>query len=196
GGNNKNAGASILDPLYAKAAVFESGAAKIGFISLDLLFVHRDQTAEIRKRIQEKIGFPGDAVMIGATHNHAGPAIETDLYPKDEAYIQGMIEKSAAAFIQAWESRRDAEIGFGSIPEWHVGYNRRVVYRDGTTKCHGSFKDPNALSFEGPVDPEVAVVAVRVKDGGGLLGTIVNFACHPCHHGGDAVFSAGYPGQL
>jgi hypothetical protein len=195
GWNNKNAGASLLDPLYAKAAVFECGDGRAAFIGLGLLFVHRDQVAEIRKRIQEKYGFPGEAVMIGATHNHAGPAIETDLYPKDEAYVQLMIEKSVAAFGQAWESRREAEIGYASVAEWHVGYNRRVIYRDGTARCHGSFKDPNALTFEGPVDPEVAVLAARAKDGT-LLGTIVNFACHPCHHGGDQVFSAGYPGQL
>jgi neutral ceramidase len=195
GWNNKNFGTSVLDPLYAKAAVFECGDGRAAFIGLDLLFVHRDQVAEIRKRIQEKYGFPGEAVMIGATHNHAGPAIETDLYPKDEGYVQLMIEKSVAVFGQAWESRREAEIGHGSVNEWSVGYNRRVIYRDGTTRCHGSFKDPNALTFEGPVDPEVAVLAARAKDGT-LLGAVVNFACHPCHHGGDQVFSAGYPGQL
>jgi len=195
GWNNKNYGTSVLDPLCARAAVFDCGGGRAAFIGLDLLFVHRDQVAEIRRRIREKYGVPGEAVMIGATHNHAGPAIETDLYPKDEAYVQMMIEKSVEAFGKAWEARTEAEIGFGSVNEWHVGYNRRVVYRDGTTKCHGRFKDPDALMFEGPVDPEVAVVAARTKDGT-LLGTIVNFACHPCHHGGDAIFSAGYPGQL
>ncbi|MBI3854729.1 MAG: hypothetical protein HY293_03460 [Planctomycetes bacterium] len=195
GWNNRNFGTSVIDPLYAKAAVFEGGEGRAAFIGLDLLFVHRDQVAEIRRQIKEKYKFPGEAVMIGATHNHAGPAIETDLYPKDDAYIRLMIEKSVAAFGQAWEGRREAEIGFASVAEWTVGYNRRVVYRDGTTKCHGGFKDPNALMFEGPVDPEVAVTAARAKDGT-LLGTIVNFACHPCHHGGDQVFSAGYPGQL
>ncbi len=195
GWNNKNTGTSVRDPLYAKAAVFEAGEGRAAFIGLDLLFVHRDQVAEIRRRIQEKYGFPGDAVMIGATHNHAGPAIESDLYPKDDAYIQLMIEKSVAVFGQAWESRKEAELGHASAVEWQVGYNRRVTYRDGTTRCHGSFKDDNALAFEGPVDPEVAVLAARSKDGA-LLGTIVNFACHPCHHGGDQVFSAGYPGQL
>jgi len=195
GWNNKNYGNSVVDPLYARAAVFECGEGRAAFIGLDLLFVHRDQVAEIRRRIREKHGFPGEAVMIGATHNHAGPAIETDLYPKDDAYIAMMIEKSVEAFGKAWEARVEAELGYASANEWHVGYNRRVIYRDGTAKCHGSFKDPNALAFEGPVDPEVAVLAARTKDGA-LLGTIVNFACHPCHHGGDAVFSAGYPGQL
>lgn len=195
GWNNKNTGTSVLDPLYAKAAVFVAGEGRAAFIGLDLLFVHRDQVAEIRRRIQEKFGFPGAAVLIGATHNHAGPAIEADLYPKDEAYVQRMIEGAVAAFGRAWESRQDAEYGYASVPEWHVAYNRRVTYRNGITKCHGSFKDPDALAFEGPVDPEVAVLAVR-STSGAPLGTIVNFACHPCHHGGDQVFSAGYPGQL
>src|SRR5882672_8442043 len=103
GWNNKNQGDKVVDPLYARAAAFECGEGRVGFIGLDLLFVHRDQVAEIRKRIQEKTGFPGESVLIGATHNHAGPAIETDLYPKDDAYIALMIEKSVAAFAQAWE---------------------------------------------------------------------------------------------
>jgi hypothetical protein len=195
GWNNKNFGASVLDPLYAKAAVFESRSGRVAFVGLDLLFVHRDQVSEIRRRIQEKYGFPGGAILIGATHNHAGPAIEADLYPRDDAYIEGMIAKTVEAFGRAWEGRREAEIGFASVPEWNVAHNRRVLYRDGTVHCHGSFKDPNALAYEGPVDPELAVLAARAKDGT-LLGTIVNFACHPCHHGGDQVFSAGYPGQL
>ncbi len=195
GWNNKNVGQTLLDPLYAKAAVLESGGARVAFVSLDLLFVHRGEVAAIRKGFQEKTGVPGDAVMIGATHNHAGPAIEGDLYPKDDAYTATMVAKTVEALVKAWESRQEAEIGSASAREWHVGYNRRVIYRDGIVKCHGSFKDPNALMFEGPVDPEVAVLAARSKDGK-LLGTIVNFACHPCHHGGDQVFSAGYPGQL
>ncbi|HEV3026163.1 MAG TPA: hypothetical protein VG457_01240, partial [Planctomycetota bacterium] len=195
GWNNKNTGNTVLDPLYARAAVFECGEGRVAFISLDLLFVHRDQVAEIRRRVQEKYGFAGEAILVGATHNHAGPAIETDLYPKDDAYVARMIEKAVLAFGQAWEGRQEAEFGAASAAEWHAGYNRRVLYRGGIVKCHGSFKDPTALAFEGPVDPEVAVLAARDKEGR-LLGSIVNFACHPCHHGGDQVFSAGYPGVL
>jgi hypothetical protein len=195
GWNNRNTGEKILDPLFARAAVFEAGNGRAAFLSLDLLFIHRGEVAAIRKRFQEKTGFPGAAVLVGATHNHAGPAIESDLYPKDEEYTSAMVEKAASALVQAWEARREADVGTGSVNEWHVAYNRRVVYRDGVVKCHGTFKDPQALTFEGPVDPEVAVLAVRSKEGS-ILGALVNFACHPCHHGGDQVFSAGFPGQL
>jgi len=39
------------------------------------------------------------------------------------------------------------------------------------------------------------VLAARDTDGK-LLGAIVNFACHPTHHGGGTGFSAGFPGAL
>jgi hypothetical protein len=67
--------------------------------------------------------------------------------------------------------------------------------RDGTVRTHGTFDDPEALYLEGPIDPEVAVVAVR-STGGVLRGMLVNYACHPTHHGGDEAIDAGYPGVL
>jgi hypothetical protein len=77
-----------------------------------------------------------------------------------------------------------------------VAHNRRVVMRDGTVCTHGTFDDPDAVYLEGPIDPEVAVVGVRAKTDGQWMGALVNFACHPTHHGGDTAFDAGYPGVL
>ena len=195
GWNSLVYGRRVLDPLFARAAVFESGGGRAGFIALDVLFVHRDTTAEIRRRVQERTGFPAEALLVAATHNHAGPAVEADLYPREDAYVERMIDRAAEAFVRAWQGRREAELGRAGVFEWNVAYNRRVLYRNGTVRCHGSFRDPDALAFEGPVDPEVAVLAARSKEGA-PLGALVNFACHPCHHGGDDAFSAGYPGQL
>jgi hypothetical protein len=62
-------------------------------------------------------------------------------------------------------------------------------------RTHGNFADPNALYLEGPIDPEVAVLAARAE-GGRILGSIVDFTCHPTHHGGGTALSAGYPGML
>ncbi|MCK5845426.1 MAG: hypothetical protein KAG97_12005, partial [Victivallales bacterium] len=44
-------------------------------------------------------------------------------------------------------------------------------------------------------DPEVAVVTLKDKKGD-TLGALVNFACHPTHHGGMNEISAGFPGVL
>jgi len=186
----------ILDPLFARTAVIESRGERIAFIQLDTLSIRWTQVSDIRQRIAARYGFPGEHIMISATHNHAGPAIaNAGDVRRDEAYIETLVAKIISMFGRALDGLQEAEIGFGSGFEFDVAHNRRVVMRDGTVRTHGTFKDPNALYVEGPIDPEVAVLAARTKRGD-LLGSIVNFACHPTHHGGETSLSAGFPGVL
>lgn len=186
----------VLDPLFARAAAFESDGRAVGFIGLDTLSIRWTTTQEIRRRISERFGFPGENVMVAASHNHAGPVTcHCFTVKRDEAYLEMLIERCVDAFGQALQGMQPAEIGFGNTFEWEVAHNRRVVMRDGTTRCHGTFADPDALCLEGPIDPEVAVLAARVTNGA-LLGCIVNFTCHPTHHGGDTSFSGGFPAAL
>ncbi len=186
----------VLDPLYARAAVFESDGARIGFVQLDVLCVLADDVAEMRKRITERCGFPGQNVMISATHNHAGPAVvNSGDTVRDADYTESMMDKVVSAFAEATANMTAAELGFAGAFEFDVSFNRRTVMRDGTSICQQPFDNPNALYLEGPIDPELAVLAAR-RASGELLGTIVNFACHPTHHGEGTAISAGYPGVL
>jgi len=187
---------SVLDPLFARAAVIESGQERIAFIQLDTLSVRWTQVADIRRRVERGHGFPGSRIMVAATHNHAGPAVaKTGDVPRDEAYIETMVGKVVAMFGDALANMEDVEIGIASVSEGKLSHNRRTVMRDGLVRTHGSFDDPNALFIEGPIDPEVAVLAARTHSGQ-LLGALVNFACHPTDHGGDTLISAGFPGVL
>ncbi len=188
-------GERALDPLYARAAVFDNGAARLGFIQLDLLSIRAAQVDQIRQRIAGECGFPGANVMVSATHNHAGPAVANlgDV-PRDEAYTAELVNRCVAVFGSALRNLADAGIGFGRGIETGLSFNRRMIMRDGTVKTQVAIS-PDALCVEGPADPEVGLLAARGKDGR-LLGCMVNFACHPVHHGGENVFSAGYPGVL
>lgn len=189
-------GQRVADPLYARAAVFSSDQTTIVFLQLDTLSVTWEMVGAIRKEIHSRYGVSGQNVMICATHNHAGPAIASIGDVKaDDAYVAALTENVVSAFGQAFECRCDAEIGTGRAFEFNAGFNRRVIMRSGITKTHGNFNDPDALCLEGPIDPEVFVLAARGKDGK-MLGAIVNFACHPAHHGPDDFFSAGWPGVL
>jgi hypothetical protein len=134
--------------------------------------------------------------MVTATHNHAGPAVtHAGDVPKDEAYARTLVSRVCAVIGEALANLVQAEVGMGRWFEWGIAHNRRVVMRDGTVRTHGTFDDPGALCLEGPIDPEVGVLAVR-RVGGELLGVLVNYACHPTHHGGDTALDAGYPGVL
>jgi neutral ceramidase len=186
----------VLDPLYARAAVLAGEGCTVAFIQLDTLFVLPEQVAEIRRRIKAEHGIPGMGVMVAATHNHAGPAVAAcgDVLP-DEEYVASMLDGAVSAVREAVGNAQEAEVAFGRAFDFEIAHNRRIVMRDGTVRTHGTFDDPEALYIEGPMDPEVAVLAARRPDGH-LLGTVVNFACHPTHHGGDTKLSAGFPGVL
>ncbi len=188
---------SIADPLSARIAVIETASQKAGFVQLDTLCIRWTQTNDVRRRIEARYGFPGSSVMVAATHSHAGPAVaHCGDVRRDDAYLETMVGKVVDCFGRALESMQEAEIGFNSVPEWNISHNRRVVMRDGTANTHGAFRYPEALYVEGPIDPEVAVVAARAAGSDQLLGAIVNFACHPTDHGGDTVASGGFPAAL
>ena len=174
----------VLDPLFARAALIESEDRQIAFIALDTLSIRWTQATDIRRRINEQYGFPGENVMIAATHNHAGPAVANiGDAQRDDAYVETFVTKVVSTFGEALHNMQAAELGSGSCFEFSLTSNRRVIMRDGTARTHGRFSDPMALCFEGPIDPEVAVLAARGEDGR-MLGAVVNFACHPAHHGG------------
>ena len=187
---------SVLDPLFARVGIIESGDARVAFVGLDTLCVRWTHASEMRRRIAAEHGFPGENIMFAASHNHAGGAVANvgDVH-RDVEYVQAVTDKVVAAFGEAAGNLREVEIGCGSVPEWALAFNRRVVMRDGTVCTHGRFDDPEALCLEGPIDPEVAVLAARERDGS-PVGCIVNFACHPTHHGGGTALSAGFPGVL
>ena len=186
----------VIDPLYARIGVIDSGGDSVAFVGLDTLSIRWTHTSDIRRRIEKEYGFPGDHIMVAASHNHAGGAVASvgDV-KRDDAYVETVTRHVVAAFGEALADLRKAELGFASAYEWDVAANRRVVMRDGTVRTFGSFDDGEALCLEGPIDPEVAVTAVRTPQGA-PVGCIVNFACHPTHHGGGAGLSAGYPGVL
>ena len=189
---------TFLDPLFARVAIFQDEkGGKAAFIQLDMLSVRWSDTDDLRKRINAECAFPGANIMVSATHNHAGPAISR-LAPveKDKPYVEDMKKKCISAFMQALSQMEECESGFSVVREFDVAFNRRTVMRDGTVKCQASlFSNPDALYSEGPVDPDVAVVIVKNKSGA-KLGALVNFACHPTHHGGTDEISAGFPGVL
>lgn len=196
GWNSKLTGDAVRDPIHARAAAFDvGGGPPVVFVQLDVAMILSADATALRARIRKEHGVDPARVMVTATHNHTGPAMMNEGLPRSEAWIATMIEKSSTAVGLALAARVEARAGVGRGLNAEVAYNRRVLMRDGTARTHGSFKDPDALAFEGPIDPEVGVLAARGKDGG-LLGALVTYACHPGHKGGDPIFSAGYPGVL
>ncbi|MCZ7646456.1 MAG: hypothetical protein M5U26_14420 [Planctomycetota bacterium] len=186
----------ILDPLHVRAAVFESGGVRLGIVSMDTTRVTWQLVAELRAAVEARHGIPGDHLLVAATHNHAGPVLQQafELTP-DPAYLVEFRRKLGAVVGAAVADLAPCEWGFASRAEFRFARNRRVRMRDGTVKTHGRFSDPEALCYDGPIDPELAVLAFRAP-GGALRGALVNYACHPTDHGHGGKFSSGWPGAM
>ncbi len=185
----------VRDPLHARVAIVDDGLAPIAFVQLDLLSI-RWTTVEAIRRRAAAVGLDPARVLVAATHTHAGPAVAwTGEVPRDDAYVAWLVDQVGRALRQASAALAPAELGCGQAFQFGVAHNRRIIQRDGTVRTHGRFDHPDALCFEGPVDPAVTVLAARAP-GGPLLGALVNYTCHPTHHGRDGTISAGWPGEL
>ena len=186
----------IVDPLWAHVVVLDDGQTRAGLVQLDTLSIRWSDVADIRRRAAAAFAFPGEHLLVGATHNHGGPAVaEIGEVPRDNAYGEELKRRVVGAIGEALGRLAPAELGYQRGLEYRLSHNRRVVQRNGLVRTHGNPLDAEALYVEGPTDPGVAVLSAR-QPGGALLGAIVNFTCHPTHLGGEPVFTSGWPGAL
>jgi len=120
----------------------------------------------------------------------------------DQSYLQTLIRKIADTVVIANKNMQEVRIGTakGQIPE--IVYNRRPKTEDGvvrmaftlpseviaTQKVRRGADNCVQVTFDythedeklyfGPIDPDVCVL--RVEDAnGGIVGSLVNFGCHP-----------------
>ena len=63
----------IRDRLMAKALVCGCGAAHGALVTVDLVGLDADAVRGIRKKVAHATGIEGSAIMVCASHTHAGP---------------------------------------------------------------------------------------------------------------------------
>jgi hypothetical protein len=187
---------TVIDPLFANAAVFHDGRTLIAFLSLDVVIVEREYVLRIREKVSAACAIPPGNIMVCATHNHACPAIvERPWSAKDDAYLEHMVAQGARAVIEAYHAMVPVETGTGHGFEGRVSFNRRFILKNGSVVSQPSFDvvDKSVLFGEGTIDPEVGVLCVRDMNRR-IVGMLVNFACHAVHQMGS--LSAGFPGVM
>jgi neutral ceramidase len=196
GGYGKSFHQSLHDPCKVRAAVFDDGAGKVALVGIDALGIDKSTVAGARKRIAEKTGIPGTAVLIGASHSHSSGALNgvsrgdydhaSELIRKlayeystavDPKYVARVESAIVDAVCAAHDNRTAAKAGVGRGSEGSVSFNRRFRMRDGRTVTHPGQGNPLIVTPAGPIDPEVGVIAAWNAKGK-LLGCVVNWSCH------------------
>ncbi len=105
-----------------------------------------------------------DRIIIGATHTHSAP--DCYAFPDGKgghtgslAYMQFVVERTAAAINEALDRMQPAELRVGSgVAKGKIAYN---------------YYAPDLY------DRRVSVLQVRAANAGPMIGTLVNYAIHP-----------------
>jgi len=169
----------VHDDLYATALVLDDGAEKIAVVSCDLIGVTKEITKRVRQEVEAELDIRGDAVMVAATHTHAGP----DFTQSNGDYLGSLAKKIAGSIKAAFHNLVEAEMGAGR-GEAVIGYNRRNPKDD-------YFLTPYP---EGVNDHEVNILSFNNRKGE-LIATVTNTACHAVVLGStNLLISADYPG--
>ena len=211
---------SVMDRLYAKALVLESGDRRVCIVTLDTTIITSEYTDKIRTGIAEKAGVPSEDIMVHAIQTHSAPSLghfmldpdfplqttlENEyLWGGESAYAEFAAEMAVRAAVEATETLQPVRIGVGRGISGELAFNRRGVRRDGTIvmpKPRGRESQPFGITdlcyLEGPIDPEVGVCCIQdmtMKP----LAFLLHFTCHPVNVFGHPetyrVVSADWPG--
>ena len=159
----------IRDRLMAKALVCGQDAARIALVAVDLVGLDADAVRGIREKVGRATGIEGAAIMVCASHTHAGPLT----FPFrgmgciDGDYLEQVADAVVEVVVAAAADSRPGRLYYAR-PEVQVGVNRREPHPKGTRIGQNP---------AGPVVPYAHVLRFVAADGTGA--TLFNHACHP-----------------
>ncbi len=194
------------DPLRVRAMVVESGGRKLAIAGVDIVKIRHDLADRAIALVTRQTGIAREAVLLCPSHNHSSPLIPArgDRATANKAYIDTLPGRIAECIVQADKALQPARMSIGRslVYEGHV--NRRVISKaDGLVlntwlkKLNDLKQVPQVLGSESVIDPELWLVRFDSPDGK-MLGSLVNFTCHPCLHDriGLKTWSADFPGII
>jgi len=155
----------VHDPLTAYTMVLDDGNTKVALVGTDLIGLPAELASRARALVSRQTGIGQDAVMIWATHTHAGPELgDLGWYPEAPQYN---------ALLR-------------------ISCNRNYRMLGGDTATNPGVGNPGVSAFDGPIDPDVGVLLLDQE--GRSRAALVNFACHLDVIGsGNYRYSADYP---
>jgi len=194
------------DPLLARAMVVQSGERKLTIVGVDLVKIRRDLADQSIALVTQQTDIARDAVLICPSHNHSSPLIpaQGDNATANKAYIDTLPGLISTCVVQANKALQPARMSIGRSLVYEGHINRRVISKmDGLAlntwlkKLDDLRQVPQVLGSESVTDPELWLVRFDSMDGR-MLGSLVNFTCHPCLH--DRIemhtWSADFPGVI
>jgi neutral ceramidase len=149
----------VLDRVYARAIVLESGTARAALITVDAGIISDGVWQAVTRQIEAELRIPSVNVLLTATHTHSVPG------PPAADYAVKIVE--AAKLAQ--QKLVPARVGYGT-GESYINVNRQIT----DPKTGKWWEGPNR---EGPSDKTVAVLKFESLSGEPLA-VYYNYAVH------------------
>ena len=187
---------NVDDELFAKAVVIDNGETRIAMVTCDLIAVTEKMVNCAKQRIADRCGISPEHVMVNATHTHTAVAIANLLgTPEDTDYTEWVPLKIADAVELAVWRLTSARVGFASVTEERITFNRRWHVKDGTVRMNPGVEHPDLVRPTGTIDPELTMMFVAAEDGTPLA-AVANFSLHYIGTDNGNALSADYFGHF
>ena len=187
---------NVDDELFAKAVVIDNGSTRVALITCDLIAIPEKIADAAKARIADRCNIPPAHVMVNATHTHTAVAV-ADLLGVDEDndYTEWVPLKIADAVELAVWRLQPARVGFASVNEDRITFNRRWRMKDGTVRMNPGVNNPDLVEPTGTIDPELTMMFVETDDGTPIA-AVANFSLHYIGTNNGNALSADYFGHF
>lgn len=178
----------ILDPLYARMMLLDSGDESWLIIALDLIGIQERHGWKIKKQCSS-LGICPDNVVITATHTHSAP-LTIDFYGMqltDENYIDLIAEAIQQGLHTAKEDMEPVESGFGQT---HCPLNINRMMKNSRRADVSTFDVQPGI-----VDDTLSVIGFRRPDCS-LKAILWHYTAHPFTVWPEHVISPDFPGAV
>jgi neutral ceramidase len=174
GGMQDRAAQTIHDDLQARSLVLDNGDTKVALVVLDLIAARKEWLSEIKHQIHSYTGIPMAHILISCTHTHSAPTpVEIFQSNPEKEYLAWSATRVADSVRIAWQRLQPARIGWAVGREDRVVFNRRYLMKPGVklpspfpgmedkVEMNPGVLNPDIDKPAGPIDPDVAVLAVQ-----------------------------------
>ena len=194
----------VKTPLKARALALSDGKERVVIVVVDSCMMPRALLDAAKEAATERFGISHDRILVAATHTHSAGscmgALGTDADPHYTPQLRDQITDAIGAALEALQP---AQVAFGSTEAAAFTAIRRWIRRpdridtdpfgDQTVRAnmHAAKNLDDVTGESGPVDPELAFIALQTRDGEPLA-LLANFSMH--YFAGERGLSADYFG--
>lgn len=185
---------AILDDLEINTVAVEKNGVTVALISIDSEAADTAYYDAARDYASKATGLDKKAIFIHTTHTHVGACFgREDAWTNDvdREYDSFVMKKIADSIVYAMADLKPARMGIGFSKAERIGFNRRYLMKDGTTKTNPGVNNPDIVRSIGLLDESVNVIRFERECGDNVV--IGNYGNHPDVIGNNKA-SADWPG--